>query len=257
MPHAIEIERLVQWAYIELLKRGTVGTLAQAWDQVSGYGELLTLVDERPNSDLRMPAGAGVMHPDAVTIERAVQGLAGQVKLDWRVHRVLILGELGAFAGDGDPLAGRAFDEVALVETFARMGTRPRWDIGQPIVKRAPSANNRGVVLQGGRSKGNGRYDQGTACALRLEPSIERIAYARVEYFVWRAALERLVGILKGWTLTDHAPLPPTAPAEPWLPARPSTSPTPNVIRDAAPAWRAWEPIIKKRKGKATSLPAV
>jgi hypothetical protein len=39
MPHAIEIERLVQWAYIELLKRGTVGTLAQAWDQVSGYGE--------------------------------------------------------------------------------------------------------------------------------------------------------------------------------------------------------------------------
>jgi hypothetical protein len=101
-----------------------------------------------------MPAGAGVPHPDALTIERAVQGLAGQVKLDWRVHRVLILGELGAFAGEGDPLAGRAFDEVGARRDVCPHGNAAALGYRATDRKRAPSANNRGVVLQGGRSKG-------------------------------------------------------------------------------------------------------
>jgi hypothetical protein len=176
------IDRLVEWAYIELLKRGVVGTLSHSWDQVRQYGELLAMVDDdRVNADLRMPAGAGGPHLDALTIERAVQGLRETVTLDWSAYRVLLLGELLAIAPDGDPLAGTSWNEVALVETFARMGSRPRWDIGQPVARHVAASNNRGAALAVGRAKGGGRYELGSACAIRYEPSIEQIAKARAQ----------------------------------------------------------------------------
>jgi hypothetical protein len=251
MQHAIPIDRLVAWAYIELLKRGTVGTLAQQWDTLRDYGERgwTAIDDERVNADLRMPAGAGPPHRDALTIERAVQGLSERVALDWPAHRVLILGELLELA-PGDPLVGRTFNEVGLVETFARMGSRPAWDIGQPIAKRVIAPNHRGAILAAGKSKGSGRYDYGSASALRYEPSIERIAFARAEYFVWRSALERLAGTLRAWTLADHVPLAPGAPAEPWF--KPSEVTRAPLVA-LTPAWptRPYEVKRKRRQRRA------
>jgi hypothetical protein len=248
MPHATPIDRLVEWAYIELLKRGTVGTLAQQWDTLRDYGERgwTAIDDERVNADLHMPAALGPPHVDALTIERAVQGLASTVALDWSSYRVLLLGELLAVAPDLDPLAGCTWNEVALVETFARMGSRPKWDIGKPIARRVMAANNRGAALIGGKLAAKGRYTIGTTCAIRWEPSIERVAQARAEYLVWRKALESLAGTLKAWTLADHVPLPPSAPAEPWLKAGDAKL---AAIGGVAPAWRTWEQDPARRKG--------
>jgi hypothetical protein len=245
---AIEIERLVQWAYIELLKRGTVGTLAQQWNALRDYGERGWIAIDDPNADLRMPAILGPPHPDALTIERAVQGLHTEISLDWDEYRVLLLGELTGLA-EGDPLAGRVFNEVGLVETFARMGSRPRWDIGQPRARRVMAANNRGNVLVGGKSAGNGRYTAGTCSLISYDPSIERIAFARAEYFIWRSALETLVGTLRAWTLTEHVAQLPVAPAEPWLRPGELVAARPAPISGVAPAWRTWpaEPVKRKR----------
>lgn len=254
MPTEIEIERLLQWAYIELLKRGTVGTLAQQWDTLRDYGERGWLaIDDDFRADLHMPAGAGAPHVDAFTIERAVQGLSEAVALDWSEHRVLLLGELVALA-QGDPLAGRTFNEIALVETFARMGRRPRWDIGKPIARRVMAANNRGAALAQGRAKGGGRYETGSASAIRYEPSIEQIAFVRAEYFVWRGALDRLVGTLRGWTLTDHVAVKPIAPVEPWL-AGTSPTPMPASVAGVAPAWRTWAEPAKGKRARQRTAP--
>lgn len=227
----IEIERLVQWAYVELLKRGAVGTLAQQWDVVRDYGELLTIVDD----GLQMPAGAGAPHPDALTIERAVQGLAEEVALDWREYRPLLMGDLIMLAPSDDPLASRVFSEVALVESFARQGRRPAWNVGIPSPQRMLGRNNKPVIV--GECKDTHRYTLGSYCPLQYTaPTIHQLVFRRAEYLVWRGALERLVGTLRGWLLRDHRPLEPDAAAVPWLdapssPARPTGIPGPSSFK--------------------------
>lgn len=241
----IEIERLLQWAYVELLKRDTVGTLAQGWDQVSDYGALLARIDD---GEPRMPAALGAPHPDALTIERAVQGLRAQLRLDWVQYRVLIMADMPALAPTDSPLGNLVFSEIALVETFARMGQRPTWDIGRPRPRRILGRNHKPVIV--GTCEG-GRYSLGTYCPLQwFDPTLEAIAFRRAEYLVWRGALDRLLGILRGWLLRDHVPLRPIAPTVPWLdgPIPPMPAPVPGVTA----AWRTWsEP--KRARSKAST----
>lgn len=229
----IEIERLLHWAYRDELPKRGIGDVANDWERVSRYGELLTVIDDEPG----FPVIMGPPHPDALTIERAVQGLHAELQLAWPDYRMLIMADMPALAPTDSPLGSLVFSEVALVEAFARMGQRPRWDLGRPRPRRILGRNHKPVII--GTCEG-GRYSAGAGCPLQwFDPTLEAIAFRRAEYLVWRGALDRLVGTLRGWLLRDHVPLEPDAPSVPWLdgPAVATPAPVPGV----AAAWRTWQ----------------
>lgn len=239
----VEIERLLQWAYRDELPKRGVGDVATSWDGMNLYRELLTVVDDDPG----FPVIMGPPHADALTIERAVQGLHAEVALDWLSYRELLFGDVPMLAPATDPtaimrsdhsIAPRVFNEVELVESCARLNRRPQWDVGLLRPRRMIGANGKPVIV--GQCKDTLRYTLGSHCPLRYaEPSIEKVAAHRAEYLVWRGALQRLVGTLRGWLLRAHVPLDPIAPALPWLDARASErgAPAPVAIASAFKTW--------------------
>lgn len=271
----VEIERLVQWAYRDELPKRGIGDVANSWEPVIAFGELLTRVDDEPG----FPVFMGAPHVDALTIERAVQGLADEVTIDWRACRAQLMGDLPMLAAHvEDPfviapadergrdvvLVGgnsarvarsgaarlRVFSQVALVEQYARLGRRPVWDVGVPTPSRILGKNNRPVL--NGESKGDGRYSPGACCPLQYTaPTIEQMVFRRAEYLVWREGLVRLAGILRAWLLRDHAPLDPVAPPDPWFDAPPEAPLA--AVPGVAPAWRVFpnEPIARKKRQRA------
>jgi hypothetical protein len=263
----IDVERLLQWAYRDELPKQGIGDVANDWDRVTRYGELLSIVDDdrRRFDDPGFPVIMGAPHPDALTISRAVQGLAAEVVIDWRECRALLMGDLHLLAPvespflisspnergrDVDVRGGSArvvretsaardmvFSEVALVETFARLGRRPEWNAGDLRPRRVINPKNHKVTIVG-ECKGADIYTPGSYCPLQyVDPTVDQVAIRRAEYFVWRGALDRLVGILRAWLLTDHTPGKPTAPIAPWLDAqlddaaRPAPIPGPSSFK--------------------------
>lgn len=240
-----DIEELVTWAYrFELPKREISDDLGSKWQPISGYGELLTVIDDEP----RFPAIMGPPHPDALTIERAVQGLADELQIDWQDHAALLLGDLHPeFRPAESPIGRLVFSEVALIESCARLGRGPLWDVGRPRLRRINGRNNRPVLI--GECKDAGRYSLDARCPLQLvDPTIEQLAFKRAEYLVWRGALARVAGTLRGWLLRDHVVVGPIAPVAPWLDDRRAV-PTPPPIQGVAPAWRTW-PAVKRRRSQ-------
>jgi hypothetical protein len=125
------------------------------------------------------------------------------------------MGELGAYLTDGDPLVRRMKAQTsALVQVHARMGTRPRWDVGPLRLVRILGKNHKPVVH--GVTRGR-RYAAGAYCPLQLDPPPQEIVSARFEYFVWRAALERITTLAESWKDASFAPQQSTAPWRPWL----------------------------------------
>lgn len=268
----IEIERLLQWAYRDELPKRGIGDVANDWARVSRYGELLSVIDDDPG----FPVIMGSPHPDALTIERAVQGLHAEMHLDWSEYRYVLMGDMPMLAPFDDPFVlrktardkGRAalkgermatvdrgvsdqatrmvFSEVSLVEQCAKLGRRPVWDIGRPKARRIIAPNGRVALV--GESKGDGRYTYGTYCPLQyVDPTIEQLVVRRAEYLVWCGALDRVLGTLRGWLLRECVPVRADAPAVPWLDARGGVTPRPAPVSGVAAAWRSWpEP---KRKG--------
>lgn len=228
----VEIERLVQWAYRDELPKRGIGNIANGWDSAACYFELLSKIDVDPG----FPVIMGAPHPDALTIERAIQGLTDEVALDWRTHRELLMDDLRLLAPRGNPLLDRVFSEVALVESCARLGRRPQWNIGTPSPQRIMGKNNKPVMV--GQCEGAARYKFGSHCPLQYTaPTVEQLIFRRFEYMVWRGGLERLVGILRGWLLREYMPLMPIAPAVPWL--DPPAPATPDAI-PIPPAFKVW-----------------
>jgi hypothetical protein len=256
MPHATPIDRLVEWAYIELLKRGTVGTLAQQWDTLRDYGERgwTAIDDERVNADLHMPAAPGPPHVDALTIERAVQGLERRSRSIGRAIACCCSASCSPSRRTSIRSPVARWNEVALVETFARMGSRPKWDIGKPIAQARDGGEQSRRALIGGKLAAKRPIHDGTTCAIRWEPSIERVAQARAEYLVWRKALESLAGTLRAWTLADHVPL-----RRARRPSRGSSGDLQSCapIGGVAPAWPTWEPDPPGARGEATRAPGM
>lgn len=266
----IEIERLVQWAYRDELPKRGIGDVANMWTPMREYFELLTIVDDEPG----FPVIMGMPHPDALTIERAVQGLRSELQLDWAEYRYVLMGDKAILAASiDDPFAPRStardawradlqndrlstvdrniadhqatrrvFSEVGMVEQSARFGRRPVWDAG-PLEGPRRILGRDGRVVLVGESKGSGRYTYGSHCPLQYR-NLEQLVMARAEYLVWRGALDRLFGVLKAWTLTDWTPTKADAPTVPWLDQL--EAPRPAPIAGVAAAWRTWP------KGKRT-----
>lgn len=203
-----DIESLLQWAYREELPKQAVGGLT-GWEKLIYLG---TGVDNS-HHDYQLPVALGAPHPDAFLVDHRVRSLPDRIKVDWPGVREAMLGHLACWAPEDDPLLCRMQAEpIALVMMHARMGTRPRWDVGPIRPLRVIGKNGKPVV--NGVSPGR-RYADGARCPLRLEPPAAEIACARWEFAVWHAALVALAN--ESWNLTSWIPTPLRASVRPWV----------------------------------------
>ena len=234
---AVEIEKLLQWAYRdELPKRSD--TAAIGISPMFRLADLGTRVDDW-SVDPGFPAALGAPHPDALLIDAAVNRLP-ELGLDWNRSRSHVIPDLLHWVGPDDPiLSAMTFQPAGLLALHARMAMRPVWDLGPVQVLRVMGKNGKPVVqylddfgeLVDGRTSGR-HYGPGARCPLRLDPPAHEIAYARAEYLVWRDALEQVRQRLCAWNLHDHRPLPPLAAAEPWFR---DTEPKPRILQSLHP----------------------
>jgi hypothetical protein len=222
---ALDIERLLQWAYREELPKGyREGHGARAYSgPIFRMAALGVEVDE--SREPGFPLALGPPHPAALTIENVVDGLE-DMRLDWRAARTLILGELAPYVTDNHPRLSHVFFEVgSLIALHARMGNRPVWDLGPVRLTRINNKGNNKPVVQyladdgaliDGRTNGR-HYGPMARCPLQLEPAGAEIAFARAEYIAWHAGLMKVHHIIRAWNLPDYASLPPRARPEPWI----------------------------------------
>ena len=236
----VEIEKLLQWAYRDELPKQFPGGSSLMAD----LAMLGAPIDRDDMSD-RMPVGAGTPHPDALLIDWHVRALQ-PVIVNWSGQRRSLMGDLAAYLDRDEPVTpamdtgpqvdielyhSRSGGERArsrverrrivlpvrecaatLVTLHARMGTRPPWQMPirlEPVL----SGNHKPTMI--GRMIRKNVYTAGSHCPLRLAPSAQDIARARFEYWVWHQALVYLVRVV--CDLRDHAVLPPSAAAHPWL----------------------------------------
>jgi hypothetical protein len=250
----LDIEKALRWAFRdELPKRGHRGG---AWANVD-YPSSSCMSEaasdhgapDGPTREPGFPAAAGDPHPDSLTIETAVQGLAG-----WAGHQ-FGADEMAALTCGipipQDGLGTANFDPAAIgieaiacmpgtVTINARMGTRPKWTaerprprwingpngkpkvlIDQPIVFRRPPRDPFGRELVEMATfpcppSHKDVYRAGAYCPLLWRPDPARLVAERAEHSAWRAGLEILAGALAG-QLMALAVLEPAATWAPWL----------------------------------------
>lgn len=232
----VDIEQLLQWAYRDELPKRAIGGLT-GWEKTIYLG---TSVDEG-NFESGFPVALGPPHPDALLIDYAVRSLS-DVTMLWEHECAGIMGNLAAYVEADDPVLRRMqFSPACLVTAHARMGTRPRWDLGPARLRPMFGRNNKPVVrgITAGR-----RYQEGAYCPLELElagttrlltgDSIAReIACARAEYLIWRRALGELAA--ESWDLRDHVAQLPRAAERPWIT---DTEQKHRVLRDISASGR-------------------
>lgn len=219
----LPIERALEWAYrMELPKFGERDGKISAMFRNSDLGAKPDDWSHEPG----FPSSLGRPHPDAVSIDFVVSRLSEQT-VDWQKSCASFMPDLALWLNPGDHarLSRMSFQTSALVMTHARMGTRPAWDLGPTKVMRVLSKNGKDPLLQfidhegrlvEGRTSAR-HYGQGARCVTRLQPSALKIAEARAEYFVWRAALADVANTLRSWKLQEHIITAPVAAAEPWI----------------------------------------
>lgn len=213
----IDIEKALIWAYRDELPKQSVGGLT-GWERSIFLG----YIDDKPR-EYSLPVALGPPHPDALLLDHAVRNLP-TIGIDWKRSREHLMGDLaGWLTDDNARVAHMSVSSAALVMGFARMGARPRWDLGAARVRPKLGKNGKpeiyfvddaGALVCGITTTGR-RYGPGARCKTYLDPDPAEIASARFEYLVWRQALASLV---KGsWNYADHILTGPTAAAAPWL----------------------------------------
>lgn len=243
MKRAKDIEELLTWAYCEELWKRDVSSAEANWDNISIYGGLGAIsVDE--SSRPQRYASVGAPHPDAVIIDHQVNGLAellggsrGVATIDYQHSREILFGSLLGYAPD--TMALRPYKIGEMVKSAALLKRRPTWNVGRIRVARVHGPNGKPKLLNDtGRDpvRPNGKYNEGTYCALVVDPPIREIAETRAEYLLWHRALVELRSVLAD-SLVAHAPTFPQAPQTPWLDApvveagrKPKLLVTPQVI---------------------------
>jgi hypothetical protein len=246
---AIDVEKLLHWAYRDELPKRGMSSAEGIWDRIAEFGQRGG-IDPGHGAAQRYPH-FGLPHPDAERIEKTVAQLPDG-EIDWKTDAENILGELVALVhmnGSDAPqrrkttatwgyprstpegkqwgkrrevaklepprdvLLVRSLRTMALVTVHAASGTRPNWqeDIPQPYPVPATNSSNAMVV---GECYRRNAYSVGSYCPLRWGPSVITIAEARVDYLAWWRGLMVLTHVLR---LEEFHPLPPAAPEMPWL----------------------------------------
>lgn len=238
----VDIELLLQWAYLDELPKREISSAEGVWDGIREYGQRGG-IDIGGGGAQRYPH-FGLPHKDAELIELAV-GALGSASIDSDYD--LIVGEFAALVSVNDfkprravRIAGKtseagyydkdtmppAFEPrdifvlntinvAALVTTHAVMRTRPDWSSAQTRPYQTPALHGRGTKIVG-ECRGRNLYTAGSYCPLRWSPSPVQVVLGRADYHVWRQALTKLSETLD---LTEHEALPPAASATPWLEA--------------------------------------
>lgn len=210
----VSIEKLLTWAYREELPKQPYGS-SSSWS-------IERVDDERRGDHMPMLLSDSDPHPDAMTADVWVRRLE-DVVVDWPATQRMLLDDLDGIVNAYNPLSTdprRKFQVSALVQTHARMGTRPLWDVGiwiEPVLTK----NHRPLIHYHGQKSGSQRgkwYSTGACCMLQYVPLLSEIAHARMEWTVWRSALQTLSEVLNsGRRLTAHAVTTPVIPLAPWI----------------------------------------
>jgi hypothetical protein len=235
----VEIEKLLQWAYLDELPKRQISSAEGIWDGIAEWGQRGG-IDVGQGAAQRYPH-FGLPHPDAEAIEVAV-GALGLVGIENGFD--VIVGELASLVSINDLKPRRAirveghttkagyYDEdtappafaprdvilvrsinaAALVTMHAVMRTRPDWTSAEPRPHAIPAAHGRGVKIVG-RCRAKNLYTEGSYCPLRWLPSPIDVVLGRADYHVWHQSLVRLSQTL---VLAAHEALPPAASAAPW-----------------------------------------
>jgi hypothetical protein len=191
----IDLERLLHWTYamqkahlVADQGRGLLELEAHL-DGVAAQGGSSALAVARVLSlgtivDTSAP-DPGRLHPDAEAVHRQVQQLPG-ASHGLPLSRLLL--QHGRDRDRPDCMAGVVSRPQAVLTVRGRVQTE--W-------------------TDAGRRCGY--------CPIVYEPSATRIRQAREEYAAWHAGLVRLAALLRPVRLAAWLPLPPRAPAQPWL----------------------------------------
>jgi hypothetical protein len=91
---SVDIEKLLQWAYLDELPKRQILSTEGVWDRLQQYGSLGGInPDPGGSGNAQRYAQFGLPHPDAEEIERAV-GALGQASIEDNYD--VIVGELAA-----------------------------------------------------------------------------------------------------------------------------------------------------------------
>lgn len=222
----ISIEDLLSWAFIfELPKIQSRsiddGNLVRsAWQTLTNFGELGTLIDRSPNHYGLIPGyiEEGAPHPDAIAVGDAVRGLADvrfEIPPGWNPlpefddPHGLIAAEVAAVVDDlqqkPDFLAGRHM--IALVTTAAVLKRGPDWHAEAPecrmvssrgkprwfvtVVKRDRFGRET-EVEEDGMDRRSMRPKPGAYRKYELEYTLRSDILSRLDWQLWQDALMRL-----------------------------------------------------------------
>jgi hypothetical protein len=248
----VDIERLLQWAYIDELSKRQSSAAEGIWDHIQDYANHGGI--DKGQGAAQRYAHFGLPDPDAERIESAVSAL-GETLIDWDQHFETIAGELTgliaindlspraieqrrppkadwggagdralqAFFGKGGniPSHDRPRDVImvggiktaVLVTMHAIKGTRPDCHVEDSRPEMVPAARGTGAAIVG-ECRGKNLYTTGAHCPLTWSPSPLSVVTSRADYFAWHQGLVQLSETL---SLEKFVALPPKASPAPWL----------------------------------------
>lgn len=272
----VDIEQLLQWAYLDELPKRQTSSAEGIWDRLAQYGSLGGVDPDPGHGAAQRYAHFGLPHRDAEAIERGVAAL-GTTTIDWQRDFELIAGDLEALVSINDvgrqrpgprrvPVSGwtdrkgnmirvpnppaprdvllvNSINVAALLIMHAVHRSRPDWRtermrVVPTLAKRGPYAE---VV---GECKGRNLYTLGSYCPLRWVPSPIEIVLTRADYVAWHHGLRLLAEQLE---LAEHVALPPKASGAPWIEGEAPGGQTPRTFRHQPVARSSVLPLKPQR----------
>lgn len=247
------IEEAIRWTVRdELPKRRDGGSLFSTGGSVHpmwGNG-LFTRVDNW-SREPGMPLALGDPHPDALTIEQAINDLRPEdldltpYRIGYGLHPETPVAQIAARACAGVrpwlltvAKQGRLPDHGGGPICEAGLGTRGQVTLWLRVaVQVGEGADGRPWFTESDQTTTPSRkdtYRAGTFCKLKWTRDGAAVAEDRAIYAAWHAALCKLAERL---VLASFAVKPPTAPATPWIepPTPPRTLPSLRAVNDDEP----------------------